>query len=102
MPAPNKPALALVLKKKLEERALAAANKPPIPNTQPNKQTENVPSQSRALVETTHHVSVFPQQIDNLPAVKGHVNDGYESEEYESIKENVSILTSTQVLTYSK
>jgi hypothetical protein len=97
--APNKAALAALLKKSLEDREQAAANKPPIPNAQPNKQTENVPIQNRTLIETAQHVSAFPQQTHKLRAVEGHVNDGYVSEEYEPIKENVSVLTSTQVLT---
>ena len=93
--------LAALLKKSLEDRAQAAANKLPVPNVQPSKQTENVPSESRSLVETAQHVpaSAFPQQAHKLPAVEGHVNDGYESEEYESIKENVSVLFSTHVMT---
>jgi hypothetical protein len=70
----NKPALAALLKKSLEDRTQAAASKPPVPNAQPNKPTHK------------------------LRAVEGHVNDGYESEEYECIKENVSVLSSTQVL----
>lgn len=78
---PNKPALAALLKKALEDRAQAATNKPPILNTQPNQQVEHVPSQS-------YHVSAFPQKTQEPRAVEGHVNDGYESEEYESIKEN--------------
>ena len=100
MPAANKAALAALLKKSLEDRAQAAANKQPIPNAQPNKRTENVPSHSRTLNETAQHVSasVFPQQTYKLHADEGHVNDGYDPEEYEPIKENVSILTSSQVL----
>jgi hypothetical protein len=100
VPAANKSALAALLKKSLQEWAQAAANKPPIPNAQPNKQMENVPSHSRTLIETAQHVSAsaFSQQTYNLPAVEGHVNDGYDPEEYEPIKENVSVLTGSQVL----
>lgn len=76
MPAPNKAPLSALLKKSLEDRTQAAPNKPPV----------------------SQHVSTFPRQTHELRAVEGHVNDGYESEEYESIKENVSVLTSTQVL----
>jgi len=97
--APSKAALAPLPKKSLEDREQAAANKPPIPNAQPNKQTENVPIQNRTLIATTQHVSAFPQQTHKLRDVEGHVNDGYVSEEYEPINENVSVLTSTQVLT---
>jgi hypothetical protein len=88
---PNKPVLATLPKKPLEDQARGPANKPPIPNTQPNQQVEHVPSQS-------YHVSAFPQKKQEPRAVEGHVNDGYESEEYESIKENVSVLIGTQVL----
>jgi hypothetical protein len=93
VPAANKTALAALLKKKLEDRAQAGANKPPVVNVQPNKQTENIPSQSRTIVETAQHVSASPQQTHKLHGIEGHVNDGYDSEEYESIKENVSVLT---------
>lgn len=98
MPDANKTTLAALLKKELEDRAQAAANKPPILNAQPNKQTENVPSQSRTIVETAQHVSAFPQETHKLRDIEGHINHGYDSEEYESIKENVSVLTITQVL----
>lgn len=93
MPASNRAALAALLKKSLENRAQAAANKQPVPNTQPKKETlEKVSSQSRAFVETAQHLSTVPRQTDKLRAVEGHVNDGYDSEEYESIKETVSVL----------
>jgi hypothetical protein len=99
VPAANKSALAALLKKALKDQAQAAANKPPIPNTQPNKQTENVPSHSRTLIETAQLVSAsaFPQQTYKPRAVEGHVNDGYDPEEYEPMKENVSVLTGSQV-----
>jgi len=96
--ASNKPTLAVLLKKQLEDRAQAAANKPPIPNTRPNQQMECVPSQSRTFVETAQHVSAFPQKTQELHPFEGHVNDGCDLEEYESIKENVSVLSSAQVL----
>ena len=96
MPATNSAALAALLKKSLEDRAQAAVNKRPVPNAQPNKQPlENVPSQRRGFVETAQHVSTLTQQTNKLHALEGHVNDGYDSEEYESIKENVSVLIIT-------
>jgi hypothetical protein len=42
-------------------------------------------------------VSTFPRQTKKAHAVEGHVNDGYISEEYESINENVSVLIGTEV-----
>jgi hypothetical protein len=90
--APSSAVLAALLKKSLENRAQAAVNKRPVPNAQPKKQTlENIPLQSRTFVETAPHVSTFTQQRNNLHALEGHVNDGYDSEEYESIQENVSV-----------
>lgn len=88
VPDANKTTLAALLKKELEDRAQAAANKPPVLNAQPNKQTENVPSQNRTIVETAQHVSAFPQETHKLRDIEGHINHGYDSEEYESIKEN--------------
>ena len=100
MPTSSKVALSALLRKSLEDRAQAVANKRPVLNAQPNKEMENVPSQGRTLVETAQHVSTFPQQTDKPHAFEGHINDGYDSEEYESINENVSVLISCQVLTY--
>jgi len=94
----NKPALSALLQKLLQDRAQAAANKPPIPNTQPNQQMQHVPSQSTTFIAAANHVSAFRQTTQEPLAVEGHVNDGYESEEYESIGKNVNILTSTQFL----
>jgi hypothetical protein len=99
VPVPNKVPLSALLKKSLEDREQAAVNKPPVPNAHPNKQMENVPSQSKTLVETAQHVSAFPQQTHKPHAVEGHVNDGYEAEECESVTKNVSVLTGTEVLT---
>jgi hypothetical protein len=69
MPTANRDALATLLKKSLEARAQSTASSQPVPSTQ--------------------HVSAFLQQTSELPEV--HLNDGYNSDEYESIKENVSV-----------
>ncbi|XP_021921143.1 B-cell linker protein-like isoform X2 [Zootermopsis nevadensis] len=60
-------ALAAKLKKSLEARAQSAPS-------------------ARQPVPSTWHLPAFPQQTDELP--EGHLNDGYDSDEYESIKEN--------------
>jgi hypothetical protein len=68
MLTPNGDALATLLKNSLEARAQSEASTRPVPSTQ--------------------HLSPFPWQTNELP--EGHLNHGYNSDEYESIKENVS------------
>jgi len=80
MLAPKRDVLATLLKKSLEAWGQAAATTRPGPNTQPNRQMpENIPPQN-----------TFPRQAKNLPAVQMQPSDEYNSDEYESIKENVS------------
>jgi hypothetical protein len=69
MLTPNGDVLATLLRKSLEARVQFRAAEQPMASTQPS--------------------SAVPQQ-NELP--DEHLNDGYNSDEYESIKENVSVL----------
>jgi hypothetical protein len=91
--APNIDALAAQLKKSLEERVQAAAASRPMPSAQAKRRTlETIPPQSRPVTKTAQHPSTLPLQANKSQAVQGHLNDEYDSDEYESVRESVSVL----------
>jgi hypothetical protein len=91
--APNIDALATQLKRSLEERAQATATTQPTPFAQANRRTlETIPPRSRPVTETTQHPSTLPRQASRSQGVQGHLTDECNSDEYESVKENVSVL----------
>jgi hypothetical protein len=91
--APNIDALAAQLKKSLQDRVQAAAAPRPMPSVQAKRQTlETIPPQSRPVTKTTQHPSTLPLRANKSQAVQGHLSDEYNSDEYESVRENVSVL----------
>lgn len=86
---PNIDALAAQLKKSLEERVQAAAAPRPTPSAQAKRRTlETIPPHSRPVTKTTQHPSTLPLRTKKSRAVQGHLNDEYNSDEYESVREN--------------
>lgn len=102
MLAPNIDALAAQLKKSLEERVQAVAAPRPMPSAQAKRRTlETIPPQSRPVTKTTHS-STLPLRANKSRAVQGHLNDEYNSDEYESVRENVSVLLTQCGLPHGK
>jgi hypothetical protein len=101
--APNIDALAAQLKKSLQERVQAAAAPQLMPSALAKRRTlENIPPQSRPVAKTTQHPSTLPLLANKLQAVQGHLNDECNSDEYESVKENVSVLLTQCGLSHRK
>jgi hypothetical protein len=89
--APDMDALAAELKKSLEVRAQVATATKHVPSAQAKRQSlETLPSQSKPVTKTTQHPATLPLRANKSQASQGYPSDEYNSEEYESLKENVS------------
>jgi hypothetical protein len=87
--APDKDALAAELKKSLEVRAATATRH--VPSAQVKRQMlETIPQQSKPVTKTTQHPATLPLRANTSQAAQGYPSDEYNSEEHESLKENVS------------
>jgi hypothetical protein len=89
--APNIEALAAELKKSLEVRAQVAAATQHVPSAQAQSQTlETICPQNKPVTKTAQHPATLPLRGSKSQAARSHPSDEYNSEEYESLKENVS------------